>query len=551
VISLEQVDRWLAAREDEHVELKEAKRSFSFDELVRYCAALANEGGGHVVLGISPKIPRRVVGSEAFRSLPKVAHDLLNRVRLRIQVDEACHPDGRVVVFTVPSRPVGMAVEVDGQYWMRAGESLTGMTPDRLRTIFAETTPDFSAQPCLQATASDLEPSSIAEFRARWARKSGDPRIAAMSDDQALSDAGLVVDGVPTYAALVLLGSWRVLLRHLPQAEVVFEYRSSDATGPAQQRLDLREGFFAWYDRLWAAVNARNDLQHYQEGLFVWDIPTFDEGVVRELVLNAVSHRDYRLQGSVFVRQYPRRLEITSPGGLPPGVTVENILWKQAPGNQRICEAFQRCGLVERSGQGMNRVVERCVLNSNPMPEFKGTDAYQVSVTINGVVEDPRFVSMLSRVSQEQLERFGTEHFLALSVVHREGRAPDSLRVALEHLVDLGLVEKARRGRHILSRRLYAALGQPGVYTRRVGLDRDTNKQLLLKHIRESGEQGARMEELMQVLPALTRGQVKSLVSDLKRAGLARPRGRTRAAVWLAIDETEPNQIQSPPNGKG
>ena len=41
-----------------------------------------------------------------------------------------------------------------------------------------------------------------------------------------------------------------------------------------------------------------------------------------EAILNAISHRDYRHAGSVFVRQYPKRLEVVSPGGLPPGITI-------------------------------------------------------------------------------------------------------------------------------------------------------------------------------------------------------------------------------------
>lgn len=80
--------------------------------------------------------------------------------------------------------------------------------------------------------------------------------------------------------------------RHLAQAEIVFEYRSAETSGPAQQRLKFQRGFFAVYDDLWAAINLRNDVQHYQDGLFVLDIPTFDERSVREALLNAVSHRN-------------------------------------------------------------------------------------------------------------------------------------------------------------------------------------------------------------------------------------------------------------------
>ena len=63
-------------------------------------------------------------------------------------------------------------------------------------------------------------------------------------------------------------------------------------------------------------------------------------------------------------------------------------------------------------------------------------------------------------------------------------------------------------------------------------LDRETNKQLLLKHIRENAKDGSRMEELLQVLPALTRDQVSTLLRNLKKSGQAHPRGHTRGARW-------------------
>ncbi len=62
---------------------------------------------------------------------------------------------------------------------------------------------------------------------------------------------------------------------------------------------------------------------------------------VREAVLNVVSYHDYRHGGSVFVRQYPRRIEIVSPGEFPPGITATNALWQQSPRNRRIAEVLQ------------------------------------------------------------------------------------------------------------------------------------------------------------------------------------------------------------------
>ena len=91
-----------------------------------------------------------------------------------------------------------------------------------------------------------------------------------------------------TYAARALFGKRESLGKYLPQAEIIFEYRSSEASGPASQREEFRMGFFACYNRLWELINLRNDKQHYQDGFFVYDIPTFNERVVREAILSAI-----------------------------------------------------------------------------------------------------------------------------------------------------------------------------------------------------------------------------------------------------------------------
>jgi len=158
-----------------------------------------------------------------------------------------------------------------------------------------------------------------------------------------------------------LFGKKDTLGKIFGQAEVIFEYRSSNASGPAQQRKEFRQGFFTFYSELWDLINQRNDLQHYQEGLFIRDIPTFAERTVREALLNAITHRNYQLGGSVFIRQYPQKIIIESPGGFPYGITIDNIIDRQNPRNRRLSEAFARCGLVERSGQGINLMFEQSI----------------------------------------------------------------------------------------------------------------------------------------------------------------------------------------------
>jgi len=127
------IEDLLGAREGEHLEFKEAKGGFHFEKLVKSCAALANEGGGELVLGVTDGKPRRVVGTSAFRELERTKAGLIERLRRRIDDEEIQHPDGRIVVFRVPSRPLGVPIQVKGAYWMRAGEDLVPMTPDQLR----------------------------------------------------------------------------------------------------------------------------------------------------------------------------------------------------------------------------------------------------------------------------------------------------------------------------------------------------------------------------------------------------------------------------------
>lgn len=356
--------------------------------------------------------------------------------------------------------------------------------------------------------------------------------------DRLLADAELVVDGRLTYAALILLGRREALGRHLGQAEIIFEYRSTEAPGPAADREELRQGFLPLLDRLWERINLRNDLQHFQQGLFVWDVPTFDERAIREAILNAVSHRDYRSGASVFVRQFPRRIEIVSPGGFPAGITLENILWQQNPRNRRIAEVLAKCGLVERSGQGIDLMYRGCIRQSKPLPDFSRTDHQFVWLTLHGEIQDPEFLRFLEVIGSERTASFSTEDFLLIDVVHRDQAVPSYLKSRVQHLLEAGVIERVGRGRgtrHLLSRRFYRFLRKPGVHTRRLGLDRDTNKALLLRHIRENGALGATFAEFAQVLPDLSRRQVQGLVRELKLEGSISLKGARKGARWFLV----------------
>ena len=258
----------LKEKEGENCEFKEAKNNFDFEKLVQYACALSNRGGGKIVFGISDKRPRKVVGSQAFAQPEQIVERLKQQLHVRVDFTQLNEGDKRVLVITVAGRPVGLPVQAKGIAWWRDGDSLIPMPQEVQRSIYEESGHDFSGDVCPQAVMDDLDPKAIAAFRNSWYTKTGNARLKTLTDEQLLRDCEAILPEGITYAALILFGKHRSLGRLLPQAETVFEYRSSNASGPAQQREEFREGFFLYYQRIWELINLRNNRQHYQTGLW-------------------------------------------------------------------------------------------------------------------------------------------------------------------------------------------------------------------------------------------------------------------------------------------
>ncbi len=535
----EQLRLLMEGKEDEHCEFKEAKHKFSFDELCEYCVAFANEKGGKLVMGVTNNKPRLVVGSKAFPKVEEEKFKLLQALNFRVNIHELDLQEGRVLVFDTPSRPIGTPLQFKGRFWMRSGESLVPMTADQIKRINEESLgPDFSEGTIANSSIDLLDPSAVNVFRERWIKKTGNASLATVSDSQLLEDAELAVDGQLTAAALILLGTKTTLGRHLGQAEIIWEYRAAEGQIAASKRLEFRQGFLTFHDELWNLINARNVVTTVREGLFRRVIPAFNEDAVREAILNAVCHRDYRLGGSVFIRQYPKRLQLSSPGGFPDGITAENIMRKQHPRNRRLAQACEKCGLAERSGQGMDRIFDASLREGKGLPDFSGTDAYEVVLTLQGEVIDPPFVHLIELAADRNII-LTTEHLVVLDEIRKGAPLSEaSLRLA-PHLVAIGLVEKKRRGTKnslILSRSMYGYLGETGVYTREKGLSAERNKALLKQCIEHCGSIGASLDDFRDVLNTVEDRQIRQLVYELRDAGEISVIGRAKQARWFLAE---------------
>jgi len=536
-MTIQELEKLLLEYERENLEFKN-KSSFSDDELFDYCAALANEGGGYLIFGIGNK-NRIVVGTKIFQgTLQGYPGRILNAIDVKVKVEELFHPKGRVVIFQIPSRPKGRPIQSKGKYRypMRVGESLTEMDQETLRVIFIEVDDDFSSKIVPSFLFSDLDENALERLRELlqlrnhiYSQKTYEDILKAL---ELLNDDGL------NYGALILLGKKEKIDQLLPGAEIVFEWRQDPNKISHDFRKEWREPFLKIFDDVWKTISDRNIRIPLQEGLIQREVLAFNEQAIREAILNAITHRDYTIVSqSVFIKADPSNLLILSPGGFLPGITPENVLERQAWRNRRIAEVFQKLGLVERSGQGMDQIFESTIRDGKGLPDLSGSDSSQVFLKIPARVKDKNFILFLEKIGREKQTTFSFEEIYQLELL-REKKILSDLKFK-ERFLELGVVEKVGRTsgiKYILSHRYYQYEERPGLYTRIRGLSREHKKELILEHIRREGK--GRREDFLDAFPDLKPNDISNFLQELKGDGKIEREGSDRAGYWKLVDDS-------------
>jgi ATP-dependent DNA helicase RecG len=543
----EELKRILEEHEHEHVERKAAEKSYSYEDLLKYVSAISNEGGGWLILGQSNDL--KITGTTAFRKPEKLKIDVLQNAKMsrkiRIDIEIEFVDDHRIVFIKIPPRPRGEPISVGGAYWMRSGESLVAMDSTTLKGIFEEHEDDFSAAVCPDMKLIDLDSEAINKLRELWAKKSGQENIKTLSNDQLLSDLGLIRDGKITYAAIVLLGSEKALNLYLANAEIVWEFRKNLESIEFQNRVNYKVGFLTYFDDLWAQIDAHNEKYHLQEGFIVNDVKAFNEEVIRESVLNAVSHRDYRDPSSVYIRQTSANVEIESPGGFPTGITIQNIIHAQSkPRNRLIAETLEKTGFVDRSGQGVDKIFKNTIVEGKGLPDYGKSTDHLVKLTIAASIKDPEFIRYIQRANIAAIPLSISDLVLLEKI--RAGTKVGASDGNIGKLLEANLIEPYGRGRgykYILSKQYYTATDKRGEYTRIKGLDKGTNKQLILTHLQHHKKGYA--ADFMAALKNVKRPTLNQYLKELQNEGQIELVGNRRIgrgdkmAYWrLTIKET-------------
>jgi ATP-dependent DNA helicase RecG len=415
--------------------------------LAENMVALANGDGGLIVFGLDEEgRPAGEIWEEEAESAVREAAGLC-RPPVPSQWQTVDTAQGALIGLNV-SRSLDLHSLYDGRVLVRSGSHNRALLGEEVRDLAnSKQTAEFETALVPGARVEDFDQEILNEYLDNRETR-GLARTGSTAD--LLFEIGATDrEGNPTTAGILLFGKNPQMF--LPQSGIVFvrfpgsEARGADGgigygrrdelTGPLA-RLVARAWNVVFEEmRVGAAVNtlAREELTEY---------PRF---AVREALVNAVAHRDYRIQGRrIEIRMYSDRLEIISPGGLPGYMTLDNLVDEHFSRNPRLVNGLYQWGYIEELGLGIDQMIEEMVEAGHSPPEFRA-GPHSFAVVLSNKRERPLSPKWTRSMNERQMQ--------ALAYVREHGSITNSdyqrlcphvssetLRLDLVDLVEKGLL---------------------------------------------------------------------------------------------------------------
>ena len=511
--------------------------------ILGYVVALCNEKGGRLVIGMHDDFPHKVMGTQqAENAMGQLESDIYRDLGIRPDIYELFDEDNkRVLVIEVPSRPAGKVYKYEDVPLMRVGEELKPMDDKTFLSIIQEQEPDFSEQYCSEATMDDLDVNAIKIMKEKYARKQNNPSFMSISDTQALSDLKLICNGKITNAAILLVGKESSIEHFFPQAKVMLEYRKAEPQIEFNRRFVFGQPFFILIDKLWATINLYNDSVPIREGAYIFDIPYFNEMVIRELVNNAFAHRDYRKNSEIVIKLYPARMDVINAGGFPYGVTLENLLTvPSTPRNRLLADVLAKTGIVERSGQGIDKIFLNTLAEGKAEPNYSYSDDFQVVAVLYATIKDAGFASFVQNIQQGLAddEKLTVFDMMTLCKI-RDGERKNIDKDIAKRLLDKKCIEKHGRTSgqyYTLPRCYYEMIGKEVDYSMLVDWNAEQILAVLVPYLEKYGK--AKKSDIVKLVgDHSSEKQLRTYLEQFKNSGIIKVEGEKRYTVYMLTDE--------------
>ncbi len=384
--------RLIAQGEGQRLDFKE--ETIKPGKLAETLVALANADGGMILIGVNDQ--GRVSG---VKDLKRATDNVVEAISyctppLGITLPQAVEaaPGVMVLVLEIPAQ-LPRVYHTHGRYLRRAGSMNMALDEAALRRLLYERGElSFEAEPVIEASLADLDQVKVNSFRQRYEDVYG-RGLTLPNRDLLVAMGCLTRNGHPTVAGMLIFG--REIQRHFFEPHISIARYRGESVG-AEYRLDSRD----YYGTIIEAATAASDYVNEHVQVFSrllpgkavrQDVPQYPRFAIREIIVNAIVHRDWSVKGSrVLIKMFSDRIEVQSLGPLPPPVTPQNIREEHQLRNPRIAQAFKDYGLIEKFGNGIDRIFEET--EAHPfrprLPTFHDTGA-SVIVTLYGAALPP------------------------------------------------------------------------------------------------------------------------------------------------------------------
>jgi ATP-dependent DNA helicase RecG len=348
----------------------------------------------------------------------------------------------------------------DGRVLLRSSSENRPLSGDEVRDLAAsKNTAEYEMEAVPGAQPADLDPDIVRDYLARREER-GAPR--ALDVAELLYEIGATDrKGNPTTIGILLFGRKPQLF--FPQSSITFvrfpgtEPRGEDGGIGYGRRDEISGNLARVIERTWNIIFEEMRVGATVSGLEREELPEYPRFAVREALVNAVAHRDYRIRGRrIEVRMYTDRLEIISPGGLPGYMTLDNLVEEHFSRNPRLVSGLFQWGYIEELGLGIDQMIEEMTQAGHEPPEFKAT-AHLFTVILRNK-RDHAPVPKWTRSMNERQARALTFVRETGSITNRDYQqlCPDvtaeTLRLDLKDLVDRGILLKigSKKGTHYI-----------------------------------------------------------------------------------------------------
>jgi ATP-dependent DNA helicase RecG len=346
------------------------------EPLAECLVALANSDGGLIVLGLDENgRPTTPIWEEEAETVLREAAE-----RCRPPVPTSWHSvetrNGLLIGLQV-LRSTELHALDDGRILIRSGAQNRPLSGDEVRDLAAsKNTAEYETEIVPGALPDDLDTDIIRDYLARREER-GAPRTLDVAE--LLYEIGATNrEGSPTAIGVLLFGKKPQLF--FPQSSITFvkfpgtEPRGEDGGIGYGRRDEITGNLARIIERTWNIIFEEMRVGATVNGLERAELLEYPRYAVREALVNAVAHRDYRIRGRrIEVRMYADRLEIISPGGLPGYMTLDNLVEEHFSRNPRLVSGLFQWGYIEELGLGIDQMIEEMTLAGHEPPEFKAT----------------------------------------------------------------------------------------------------------------------------------------------------------------------------------